>query len=370
MRKREIVVDGVVINDEGDSYVIAEIGQNHEGDLEKCKALFDAAKQCGASAVKLQKRNNRALYTREMYDEPYNSENAYAATYGAHREFLEFDRDQYIELLAYARRIGITMFATAWDIESADLLNDIGMPAFKIASGDLRTTPLIRHIAQFGKPMFISTGGATMTDVKRMYEVVMPINPQLCIMQCTSGYPPKFEELNIRVIETYRRAFPDAVIGFSSHDSGIAMALVGYMLGARAVEKHFTLNRSWKGTDQAFSLEPPGMRRLVRDLKRARTALGDGVKRCYPSETRPMRKMGKMLVATRNISAGETLARDDIAFKSPGEGVPPCYYEFFVGQTLRTPLIADEPFTFEAIGASEADAGESAVAAGRAAAAA
>ena len=135
------------------------IGQNREGDVAKCKALFDAAKLCGASAVKLQKRDNRTLYTRDMYDEPYNSENAYAPSYGLHREFLEFDRDQYVELHNYARQIGITMFSTAWDIPSADLLNEIGMPAFKIASGDLRTIPLIKHIARFGKPMLLSTGG-------------------------------------------------------------------------------------------------------------------------------------------------------------------------------------------------------------------
>lgn len=370
MAGREIVVDGVAINDGSDSYVIAEIGQNHEGDVDKCKALFDAAKQCGASAVKLQKRDNRTLYTRKMYDEPYNSENAYAPSYGEHREFLEFNGDQYVELMSYARNIGITMFATAWDIPSANLLNEIGMPAFKIASGDLKTIPLIRHIAKFGKPMFISTGGSTMTDVRRMYEAISPINSQLCIMQCTSGYPPRFVELNIRVIESYRRAFPDAVIGFSSHDNGIAMALLGYMLGARAVEKHFTLNRSWKGTDQAFSLEPSGMRRLVRDLKRARIALGDGVKRCYPSETAPMRKMGKMLVASRAMNAGDVLKADDIAFKSPGEGVPPCYFDFFVGQTLKVSIELDEPFTFEAIGASETDARERADAPTRAAAAA
>ncbi len=358
MKTREIVVDGITINDESDTYVIAEIGQNHEGDLEKCKALFDAAKQCGASAVKLQKRDNRSLYTRDMYDEPYNSGNAYASSYGLHREFLEFDRDQYVELLNYAKDIGITMFSTAWDIPSANLLNEIGMPAFKIASGDLRTIPLIKHIAKFGKPLFISTGGGTMADIKRMYEAISPLNNQICIMQCTSGYPPSFEELNISVIDTFRRTFPDAVIGFSSHDNGIAMALVGYMLGARVVEKHFTLNRAWKGTDQAFSLEASGMRRLVRDLDRAHIALGDGIKRTYPSEQAPLRKMGKMLVATRELDVGDVLSPKDVTFKSPGEGVAPYHLDFFIGKTLKHPIGLDDPLTFELIGASEADTRE------------
>ncbi len=355
---RELVIDGVVINDASDAYVIAEIGQNHEGDMKKCMALFDAAKQCGAHSVKLQKRNNKKLYTRAYYDQPYNSENAYAPTYGEHREKLEFNRAQYVELNQYAKSIGITMFSTAWDYESADLLDDIGMPCFKVASGDLKTIPLVKHIARFGKPVIVSTGGGAMDDVRRLYDAIMPINSQLCIMQCTSGYPPPFEELNIKVIDTFRREFPGAVVGFSSHDSGIAMALVGYMLGARMVEKHFTLNRAWKGTDQAFSLEPPGLRRMVRDLKRARISLGDGVKRPYPSEDAPLKKMGKKLVAARDIKAGETLKESDIALKSPGDGLAPYYLDYFIGKKLKSGIKEDEPFEFASIGASEGEAAE------------
>jgi N-acetylneuraminate synthase/sialic acid synthase len=319
--------------------------------MEKCKAMFRAAKECGCTAVKLQKRDNKALYTQAMYDEPYNSENAYAPTYGAHREHLEFNEEQYKELMAYARELGLIFFATAFDIPSADLLERVGVPCYKIASGDLRTIPLIQHVARFGKPMFISTGGGAMEDVERMYNAVAPINDQICILQCTSGYPPPFEELNIRVIETYRKAFPDAVIGFSSHDNGIAMPLIAYMLGARVVEKHFTLNRAWKGTDQAFSLEPPGMRRVVRDLQRARIALGDGVKRAYESETKPIMKMAKKLVAARDLPAGRVLTHADITFKSPADpgSLPPYLIGDFLGQTLTAPLAKDENLTYEAI---------------------
>ncbi len=350
MARRELVIDGVSVNDGSDVYVIAEIGQNHEGNLDQCKALFDAAKLCGAHAVKLQKRSNRDLYTRDMYDQPYNSENAYAPTYGTHREALEFSKEQFRELRDYSKEIGITMFSTAWDFKSADLLEDLDMPAYKIASGDLRTLPLIKHIAGFGKPVIISTGGGTMEDVQRVYDQIMPINEQICIMQCTSGYPPKYEELNINVIKTFRNAFPDIVIGFSSHDNGIAMPMLGYMLGMRMVEKHFTLNRAWKGTDQAFSLEPGGLKRLVRDLQRARVALGDGVKGPYPSEIAPLKKMGKKLVATRNLEPGHVLTADDIAFKSPGDGVAPFEVEKFIGKTLRTPIGTDDAFTYDAIG--------------------
>ncbi|WP_213272827.1 N-acetylneuraminate synthase family protein [Hyphomonas sp.] len=353
MSDRQLIVDSVKIGDNEDMYVIAEIGQNHEGDVEKCKALFDSAKLCGAQAVKLQKRDNRSLYTKEYYNTPYNSENAYAPTYGEHREFLEFDRDEWIELRNHSKKIGITLFSTAWDYKSADFLEDLDMPMYKIASGDLKTLPLIKYVASFGKPLFVSTGGASLEDVRRMYDTIAPINPQLCIMQCTSGYPPTFEELNIRVVETYRREFPDIPIGFSSHDSGIAMALLGYMCGARVLEKHFTLNRAWKGTDQAFSLEPNGLRRLIRDLQRARIALGDGIKRTYPSEIAPLIKMGKKIVASRDLSAGHILTLADIAIKSPGDGVAPYFQDVMVGMKLKSSVREDENITFEHLGTTE-----------------
>ena len=150
---RALRIDDVEIADEGDCYVIAEIGHNHQGSVEKAKQLFDEAKACGAHAVKLQKRDNRGLYTREMFNKPYENENSYGATYGEHREALEFGRAEYVELQAYAAEIGITFFATAFDLASADFLAELDMPAYKIASADLINTPLLRHVAAAGKPV-------------------------------------------------------------------------------------------------------------------------------------------------------------------------------------------------------------------------
>ncbi len=195
---RKLIIDGVEISDDSDCYVIAEIGHNHQGSLEQCKKLFKAAKAAGADCVKLQKRDNRALFTKEIYDAPYNSENAYAATYGAHREFLEFGRDEYVALQKYAKDLEITFTSTAFDFPSADFLAELDMPAYKMASGDLTNIPLLKYVAKMGKPMVLSTGGGTLDEVRRAYEAIMPINPQLCIMQCTSGYPPTFEEINLR----------------------------------------------------------------------------------------------------------------------------------------------------------------------------
>jgi sialic acid synthase len=344
---RTLQIESTQINDAGDCYVIAEIGHNHQGNLETAKELFRAAKECGVNAVKLQKRDNRSLYTREMYDKPYENENSFGATYGQHREFLEFGKSEYKELQRFARELGLAFFATAFDFRSADFLAELNTPAFKIASGDLRNIPLLKYVAAFQKPLIVSTGGGTIDDVQRAYDAVMPINPQLSILQCTAGYPCAFEEMNLRVISTFRERFPDVVIGLSSHDSGIAMVVAAYILGARIVEKHFTLNRTMKGTDHAFSLERGGMRRVVRDLKRVRLALGDGLKSTYRSEVAPLLKMGKKLVAAVDLPANHVVRHEDIAIKSPSDGLPPYELDRVVGKVTRRPLKQDENIAIE-----------------------
>ena len=349
MNRQLIIVDRI-ISDDGDAYVIAEIGHNHQGSLKTAKELFQAAAECGVAAGKLQKRDNRTLYTREMFDKPYDNENSFGATYGEHREALEFGKQEYEELQAESARLGIGFFSTAFDIRSADFLAELNTAAYKIASGDLKNIPLLKHVAKIGKPMIVSTGGGTMDDVQRAYDMVMPINPRLCLMQCTCGYPAEFAELDLRVIATYREKFPEIVIGYSGHDNGIAMPVAAYMLGARIIEKHFTLNRAMKGTDHRFSLEPVGMKKMIRDLQRVRMALGDGRKKVYASEASPVLKMGKKLVAARDLPAGHILGAADVAIKSPGDGLAPYYLDQIVGQALTRDVRADQSLTLELVG--------------------
>ncbi len=330
------------IADHTPCYVIAEIGHNHQGSLEKAREMFREAKLAGAHAVKLQKRDNRGLYTRAAYNKPYDNENSFGATYGEHREFLEFGANEYRELQAYARELGVDFFSTAFDTVSADFLAALDVPAYKIASGDIKSVPLLEHVAGFGKPIVVSTGGALLEDVQRAYDAIMPINPQLAILQCTAGYPAAFEELDLRVIDQYRERFPGAVIGFSSHDNGIAMPVAAFVLGARIIEKHFTLNRAMKGTDHAFSLEPVGLRKMVRDLERTHKAMGNGVKKIYESEKAPIIKMGKSLVVARDLPSGHVLGPDDIVMKSPGGGIPPYELHNVLGRMTLKALHADD----------------------------
>jgi sialic acid synthase len=345
---RELVVDGRVITRDGPAYVIAEIGHNHQGDLEKAKALVRSARECGADAVKLQKRDNRSLYTRAAYDAPYDNEHSFGETYGEHREALELSASDWLELREFSKEEGITLFGTVFDEASADFLAELGMPAFKIASGDLTNVPLLRHVASFGRPMFVSTGGGSMEDVERAVDTILPLNEQLCVLQCTASYPCEVEELNLGVIETYRERFPELVVGLSDHQSGIAMSVVGYMLGARVLEKHFTLNHAWKGSDHAFSLMPEGLRRLVRDLHRVPDAVGDGVKHPLDSEERPLEKMGKKLVAARDLPAGHAIVSGDLVAKSPADGgMRPYELDDLLGRTLVRPLAEDEAIAAE-----------------------
>jgi sialic acid synthase len=348
MSDRRLIVDGFEIHDGSDCYVIAEIGHNHQGSVEQAKAMFTVAKDCGANAVKLQKRSNRSLYTREFFDQPYDNEFSFGSTYGEHREALEFDRADYVALQRHAREIGITFFATPFDVESADLLAELDMPAYKFASADLVNTPLLRHVAAFGRPMFLSTGGGTTADIDRALDAILPINGQVGILQCTAAYPCETEDLNLRVVTTLRERYPGLVIGLSDHQNGISMALVAYMLGARVIEKHFTLNHAWKGTDHGFSLMPEGLRKLVRDLRRVPIALGDGMKRPLPVEAKPLEKMGKKLVAARDLELGHQLTSADVAIKSPADGgLPPYELDRLVGRRLRRPVAFDDFITFD-----------------------
>ena len=341
---RELIIDGRVINDDEPCYVIAELGHNHGGDVETAKEMIRVAAQCGASAVKLQKRDNATLYTRALLEAPYDNENSFGKTYGEHRAALEFGREEFKACQSVAQARNVTLFSTAFDERSADFLMELGVPAIKIASGDLTNTPLLKHVSTFDVPVVVSTGGGLENDIDRAMTCLH--GASVAILHCTASYPVRdFSELNLRCILALRHRYPDFVIGWSGHDTGIAMALVAYACGARMLEKHVTLNRASKGTDHAFSLEPAGLRRLVRDMERARVAMGDGVKARYASEVGPLYKMAKSLVAAHALPAGRTLQPGDLVAKSPAGGLQPYLLDALMGFPLSKDMIADEALT-------------------------
>ncbi|KKK78637.1 hypothetical protein LCGC14_2841570, partial [marine sediment metagenome] len=289
---REIILNGKKVNDESDAYVIAEISGNHGGSLELCKEMIESAQECGCDAVKLVKRTNRELYTDEYFNKPYDNPNSFGATYGEHREALEFDWEQYCELKKFAFDLDITLFATPFDIPAADFLNELKMPIFKIASGDLTNIPLIKYVAGFDRPMIISTGGSRWEDIIRAEESLRE-GVKIAWLQCTAAYPAKIEQMQLRVIEEMREFFPSNVIGLSDHYGGILSGPIAYIFGARIFEKHFTFGHAMKGTDHAFSLKPDRMKRFVTDLRRTKWAMADVKKEPLPEEAEPIRKMAK-----------------------------------------------------------------------------
>ena len=315
-------------------YVVAEIGHNHKGSIEEAKKLFKEAKAAGANAVKLQKRDNKSLYTKKFYNQIYDNPNSYGETYGKHREALEFDFDQYKELQNYAKSIEIDFFATPFDLNSLNFLEKLNMPAYKIASADLTNSPLQEEIAKLSKPIFLSTGGGTMDDIRRAADLILKYNNNLTILHCTASYPASLEDMNLTVIKTLKKEFKNLRIGFSDHENGIDAGVIAYILGARSFEKHFTLNHANKGTDHAFSLEPIGLVKFIRNIKRIEVMMGNENKKLLESEIKPLFKMKKSIVAKKNLKTNHIIKFEDLAFKSPGGGLDPYRYKEIIGQKL------------------------------------
>ena len=303
---REIVLNGHRIADDQPAYVIAEIGHNHGGKFDTARQMILAAAAAGANAVKLQKRTNQTLYTQALLDAPYENENSYGKTYGQHRQALEFGTKEYLACRSVALAAKVDFFATAFDEDAADFLMAVDVPAFKLASSSLGDDPLLRHVAGYGKPIILSTGGGCWGDVDHAVNVLANHSAPFALLHCTAGYPvTNIAELNLLAIVEMKARYPEVVIGWSGHDPGVSLALVAYAYGARIIEKHFTLNRASKGTDQAFSLEPRGMQVLCEDLKKAHVAKGDGIKRVYDSELKPLAKMRRVLTPQGRQVTGE-----------------------------------------------------------------
>jgi N-acetylneuraminate synthase/sialic acid synthase len=337
----ELNIAGRRVADDTDAYVIAEIGHNHQGSLEKAEQLFREAAAAGAHAAKLQKRDNKTLFTRSMYSQAYEGRNSFGATYGEHRQALEFGRSEYVHLAQLADELDLDMLSTAFDVPSVDFLVGLDLPAIKIASADVTNTPLLKYAAETGKTLIVSTGGAAMDDVRRACDTVLPINPNLALLQCTAVYPAAPADLNLAVIPSYRAEYPEVVIGFSGHDLGPELSWIAYALGARVIEKHFTLDRASTGSDHHFSLDPEQLADLCAGLERTRDAIGSQAKRCSSTEASAVLKMGKKLVAARDLPAGHVLGERDIACKSPGDGMKPYRLSEVLGRRLLVGLEMD-----------------------------
>lgn len=344
-----VEIAGRRVGDGHPCYIIAEAGVNHNGDPDLAKRLIDIAADAGADAVKFQKRTVSEILIAEALRRPYNVPTSLGATYGEHREKLELTADDFATLKAHADSREITLLASAWDMTSVDFLTEIGIPAFKIASADCTNLPLVEYIAKTGKPVLLSTGMSELAEVDAAVETVGRHNDQLILFQCTSTYPADNDQLNLRVILTYKDRY-GCVVGYSGHERGLAPTEAAVAIGASVVERHFTIDRTMIGPDHAASLEPEGLKRLVRNIRNIEKALGSPDKQIMEGERKVRERLAKSVVARRAIPAGTRITADMLTVKGPGTGLKPADLPLLVGVVAESPIDADTLVPAEALG--------------------
>ncbi|MGI9136232.1 MAG: N-acetylneuraminate synthase family protein [Candidatus Nanopelagicales bacterium] len=286
---KDVVIGGRAVGPGNPCYVIAEIGINHNGDMTLTKLLIDEAVNAGCDAVKFQKRTVDVVYTPEELAKP--RENPFGETNGDLKRGLEFGKEQYAEIDDYCRSKQIAWFASPWDEASVDFLEQFKVPCHKVASASLTDDNLLRHMRATGKPIILSTGMSTLEQIDHAVEVLGRDN--LVILHATSTYPAQYEDLNLRVIPKLEERY-GVPVGYSGHETGIASSVAAIAMGACMVERHITTDRSMWGSDQAASLEPSGLNRLVRDIRLVESAFGDGQKRVLDAEIPIMEKLRRV----------------------------------------------------------------------------
>jgi len=288
---REIKFGNRMVGDGHPAYIIAEIGINHNGDLDIARQIIDAAVHAGVDAVKFQKRTPEIATPLAQQNQMRETPWGYI-TYLEYRLKVEFTAEQYREIDVFCRERNVPWMVSVWDESAVDFMENFDTPAYKIPSASLTDHKLLKHVRKTGKPMVISTGMSTMEQIRKAVRIIGEEN--LVIMHCTSTYPCEPEELNLRMIETLRKEFPNNPIGYSGHEVGLVPSAIAVSLGACMVERHMTLDRAMWGSDQAASVEPGGFERLVKYIRVAEASIGDGVKKVYESEMSSLKKLRRV----------------------------------------------------------------------------
>lgn len=322
--------------------VIAEVGVNHDGAVETAIELVDAAADAGAEAVKFQTFDSAALATPGADLAAYQRERgAHAADQREMLERLELDAGEFQRIARRCRERGVLFLSTPFDLGSAALLSELGVPAFKVGSGELTNLPFLRALSAYGLPLLVSTGMATLDEVSAAVDAVAQGGAALVLLHCVSSYPAPAEEANLRAIDTLRAAF-GVPVGYSDHCLGDEVTMAAVARDACVIERHLTLDRDRPGPDHAMSMEPDELARLVARIRAVETSLGTGKKLPQPSERETRVVARRSLVAARPLSAGVTLTADALAIKRPGDGLAPDRLEAVLGRRLRRQLAVDE----------------------------
>jgi len=325
--------------------VIAEAGVNHNGSLDTAKQLVDVAAEAGADMVKFQTFSADRLVTLSAEKSDYQkqttdaSESQYTMIHK-----LELSSEMHEVLIAYCRQCDIEFFSTGFDTQSIDMLVELGLEHFKVPSGEITNLPYLRHVGKYGKPVILSTGMSNMREIETALDVLetsgTPRN-QITVLHCNTEYPTPLEDVNLRAMLAIRDAFGVSV-GYSDHTLGIEVAIAAVAMGATVIEKHFTLDCNLPGPDHQASLEPNELKRMVSCIRNIEKAMGDGVKKPSPSETKNISIVRKSIVAKKTISKGDLFSEDNLTVKRPGSGISPMEWDSIINQRSKSNFSVDD----------------------------
>lgn len=341
----EFKIGNRMIGENWPAYFIAEAGVNHNGSTELAYELIDAAKEAGADAVKFQTFKTESLSTVKAPKSTYHKE-----TTGDDNEQSWFDLlktqemslQMHKDLIAYCEKVGITFLSTPYDFESVDLLEEMGVPAYKLASCDITNIPLIKYIASKGKPLILSSGMTTIDEINMAINTLKESGLEnYALLQCTANYPAPLDQSNLRVIGSYKAMY-DCVIGYSDHTEGHVNPIAAVALGAKIYEKHYTLDRKLPGPDHRMSMEPNELKETIDMIRATESALGSSMKQVLDVETENRVKMRKSLVFNHDIEEGQVLKAEDVGIKRPGSGMQPFMFEDVVGKKLNRGVKKDD----------------------------
>lgn len=330
-------------------YVIAEIGQNHQGSITEAIKYINIYSSLGASAVKFQIRDNKVLFDDSIYNEVYNSENSFGHTYGEHREALELEKKDFINLKKCCKDNNVDLIITPFDSPSLDFCVDLKVDALKVASFDLGNLPFLEKIAITNLPIVMSTGGGSFDQICSSTNTVLSFNKDLVLLHCVSHYPCPPDKVRLGRIPELKKQFPDVTIGISDHFNGILTGPLAYLMGAMVFEKHVTFDRSLKGTDHPFSLEPDGFRRFVRDISRAKIMVSNNEPPDLGSEP-VFKKLGKSLIASCLIKKDTIITNNHLDGKIYRPTIIPVRNSSnVIGKKTIRDILPGQPITLESI---------------------
>jgi N-acetylneuraminate synthase len=346
---RKIKIANKLVGEDEPTFIIAEAGSNHDGKFEQAKKLIDIAADAGVDAVKFQTFLADKIIAKTGLKTEYMEKVGMKGTVYDIFKKIELPREWLPELARYADREGLIFLSSTFDKEGVDLLDEIGVPAFKIASGELTNLPLLKYTAEKGKPLIISTGASALDEIKEAITVIRSAgNEDVILLHCVSSYPAAIEDVNIKSMITMRQTF-QLLTGYSDHTLGIVAPLVAVAMGAVMIEKHFTLNRSLPGPDHSYALEPQELEAMVETIRTVEKLLGSPIKQPAEAELENRRLGGRSIFAKRDIPAGTSITEEMLTLLRPAIGLQPKYLEAIIGRKARTNIKQYEPITWDKI---------------------